>query len=208
MGSYVLGFGRPIVVLMALVLFASATRPTSATTAVTVGGPFELTTPQGATVTNQTYRGKWLLVYFGYTSCPDSCPTALLEMAATLQRLGHDAIEVQPIFITVDPQRDTPKVMGDYARSFDSRIAALTGSQDAIDAVTRVYGAYAVRKVIGSGSDYLVDHSVYIYLMSPLGEFVRAFDTHSSADEIASAIRGATARSSEQAFDRSAQTRD
>ena len=98
-------------VLFAPVLIMSEPLARAATSVVTIGGPFTLSTPDGTTVTDQTYRGKWLLVYFGYTFCPNSCPTTLLEVATALKKLGLDAAQVQPLFITVDPQRDTPKVM-------------------------------------------------------------------------------------------------
>jgi protein SCO1/2 len=180
-----------------------------ATSAVTVGGPFTLTAPDGATVTDQTYRGKWLLVYFGYRSCPDSCPTALFEIATALRKLGRDAAMLQPIFITIDPQRDTPEVMGEYTQSFDPRIVGLTGTAQQIDAVSNAYGAYFVRRKTGPGAqDYLMDHSIYIYLMSPQGEFVRGFDTSWSGDRIAAAVREATARfHDESASGRTAQMR-
>ena len=166
-----------------------------ATPAVTVGGPFTLTAPDGATVTDQTYRGKWLLVYFGYTSCPDSCPTALFEIATALKELGPDAATLQPIFITIDPQRDTPEVMGEYSQSFDPRIVGLSGTAEEIDAVSKAYGAYFVRRQTGPGAqDYLIDHSIYIYLMSPQGRFVRGFDTSWSGDRIAAAMRESMAR--------------
>jgi protein SCO1 len=180
----------------------------SATPAVTVGGPFILTAPDGATVTDQTFRGKWLLVYFGYTSCPDSCPTALFEIATALSRLGPDAAKLQPIFITIDPHRDTPEVMGEYTQSFDPRIIGLTGTAQEIDAVSNAYGAYFVRRKIGPGAqDYVMDHSIYIYLMSPQDEFVRGFDTSWSGDRIAAAVREAMARFHEGPGGRTAQMR-
>ena len=180
-----------------------------ATPVVTVGGPFTLTAPDGATVTDQTYRGKWLLVYFGYTSCPDSCPTALFEVATALKKLGPDAAMLQPIFITIDPQRDRPEVMGEYTSSFDPRIVGLTGTAQQIDAVTQAYGAYFVRRKTGPGAqDYLVDHSIYIYLMSSQGKFVRGFDASWSGDGIAAAVRVAMAQlHNEGPGERSAQMR-
>ena len=136
--------------ILTSVLFASAlimNEPPAraATSAVTIGGPFTLSTTDGTTVTDQTYRGKWLLVYFGYTFCPNSCPTTLLEVARALEKLGLDAVQVQPLFITVDPQRDTPKVMQQYTQSFDPRIVGLTGTPPQIAAAAREYGAYYVR---------------------------------------------------------------
>ncbi len=157
---------------------------------VTIGGPFTLSEPDGKTVTDQTYRGKWLLVYFGYTFCPSSCPTTLLEIATALKALGADAAKVQPLFITIDPQRDTPDVMRQYTRSFDPRIVGLIGTPQQLAAVAHEYGAYYVRHNIGPGAeDYVMDHSTYLYLMDPGGKYVRAFDSTVSADGIAEALR-------------------
>jgi protein SCO1 len=157
---------------------------------VTIGGPFALSTPDGTTVTDRTYRGKWLLVYFGYTFCPSSCPTTLLTVATALKKLGPDAAQVQPLFITVDPQRDTPKVMRQYIESFDPRIVGLSGTPQQIAAAAQEYGAYYVRHSTGPGpDDYVVDHSTYLYVMDPRGKFVRAFDPDTSDDRIADALR-------------------
>ena len=160
------------------------------TSEVAIGGPFTLATPDGTTVTDRTYRGKWLLVYFGYTFCPSSCPTTLLAVTTALEELGQDAAQVQPLFITVDPQRDTPKVIRQYTESFDPRIVGLTGTPQQIAAAAQEYGAYYVRHSTGAGpDDYIVDHSTYLYLMDPLGKFVRAFDSDTSGDRIADALR-------------------
>ena len=167
-------------------------------TDVTVGGPFTLRAPDGATVTDETYRGKWLLVFFGYTSCPDLCPTTLNAIAGALETLGAAAEQLQPIFITVDPERDTPEVMGKFTKSFDSRIVGLTGSTQQIAAVEKRYGAYsALHKTGAAAQDYLVDHSTYIYIVDPLGKFVRglAFDTPS--DQISQSLRQLMVRTGE-----------
>jgi protein SCO1/2 len=166
---------------------------------VTVGGPFTLIAPDGTAVTDATYRGKWLLVFFGYTSCPDLCPTTLIEIGHALKALGPSAARLQPIFITVDPQRDTPEVMGRYTAAFDSRIVGLTGSPRQIAAVAQEYGAYSASRKTGAGvDDYVVDHSTYIYVMDPQGKFVRglAFDTPSG--RIAETLRQLLAQSGEQ----------
>jgi protein SCO1 len=176
-----------IVVVSTLV----ATEPPAraAKSAVTIGGPFALSTPDGKTVTDQTYRGKWLLVYFGYTFCPNSCPTTLLEIATALKELGPDAAKVQPLFITVDPQRDTPQVMQQYTQSFDPRIIGLIGTPQQLAAAAEEYGAYYVPHRTGPGADdYVVDHSTYVYVMDPEGKFVRAFDSGTSGDRIADAL--------------------
>lgn len=164
--------------------------PARATSAVTIGGPFTLSTPDGTTVTDQTYRGKWLLVYFGYTFCPSSCPTMLLDIATALKKLGPDAAEVQPLFITIDPRRDTPEVMRQYTQSFDPRILGLIGTPQQIAAVAKEYGAYYVSHRTGPGAnDYVMDHSTYLYVMDPQDKFVRAFETDATGDRIADALR-------------------
>jgi protein SCO1/2 len=162
----------------------------AATSAVTIGGPFTLSTPDGAAVTDQTYRGKWMLVYFGYTSCPNSCPTMLLDVATALKKLGPEAAQIQPLFITVDPQHDTPQVMQQYTQSFDPRIVGLTGTPQQIAAAAKQYGAYYVRHRTGPGADdYVMDHSTYLYVMDPQGKFVRAFETDATGDRIADTLR-------------------
>jgi protein SCO1 len=178
------------IVLTALLVVGKGSAQT-ANSPVTIGGQFTLTAPDGTTVTEQTYRGKWLLVFFGFTSCPDTCPTTLLDIAAALEKLGPAADKVQPLFITVDPQRDTPVVIGDYTRSFDPRIIGLTGTPEQIAAVAREYGAYYAPWKIGPGpEDYVMDHSSYLYLMDPEGKFVRGFDADTSGGRIAEAVRG------------------
>ena len=163
---------------------------------------WELTAPDGTRVTDRTYRGKWLLVYFGYTSCPDSCPTTLFVMAETLRALGSDADDLQPLFITLDPQRDTPEVMDAYVRSFDPRIVGLTGEPRAVDAAAQAYGVYVARHEPGpNGRDGLVDHGTAIYLMSPQGRFVRAFDADWPGDRIAATLRALKAPQRDRASD-------
>jgi protein SCO1 len=157
---------------------------------VTVGGPFTLVAPDGATVTDRTYRGKWLIVYFGFTFCPNTCPTALVEIGTALEKLGRDAADVQPLFITVDPERDTPAVMGEYLLSFDSRIIGLSGTRQEIAAVAEEYGVYYAPHRTGPGSnDYVVDHGTHVYLMDPEGAFVRGFDADTAGERIAEAVR-------------------
>ena len=156
---------------------------------VAIGGPFTLTAADGATVTDQSYRGKWLLVYFGYTFCPDACPTALTNISAALQQLGPLADRVQPLFITVDPHRDTPKVMADYVKAFDHRIVGLTGSTAAIEAVTKEYGVYVAPQKSEGSDDYLVDHSSFIYLMNPDGKFVATLSGAATGAQLAARLQ-------------------
>jgi protein SCO1 len=157
---------------------------------VTIGGPFTLRTPDGTTVTDQTYRGKWLLVYFGYTFCPNTCPAVLMDISLVLARLDGQADAVQPLFITVDPQRDTPDVLRQYTRSIDPRIIGLTGDAQQIAAVAQAYGAYYTTRKVGPGADdYLIDHSSYVYLMDPAGRFAHGFEAETPPDRMAQEVR-------------------
>jgi protein SCO1 len=186
------------IVLSAALILCQLSATRAATPPVTVGGSFALMAPDGKAVTDQTYRGKWLLVYFGYTSCPNTCPTALLEIAKALETLGPDAAELQPIFITVDPQRDTLEVIAEYTQSFDPRIIGLVGNSQQTAAVAKEYGAYYVRHNTGPGAeDYVIDHSSYLYLMDPSEQFVRAFDADTPGESIGDALRQLMARSRE-----------
>jgi protein SCO1/2 len=165
---------------------SGGTRPSAAA----IGGPFTLMDTTGKTVTDQTYRGKWLLIYFGYTFCPDACPTALSNMSVALKKVGSTAGSLQPLFITVDPKRDTVQVMSDYLKSFDPRIVGLTGTQAQIDNVAKAYRIYAAPQN-ANGGDYLVDHSAYLYLMDPQGRFVNVISGEASGDEMAERLRKA-----------------
>ena len=162
---------------------------TSGTAAI--GGPFTLVSTNDGNVTDQTYRGKWLLIFFGYTFCPDACPTALNNISVALEKLGVDAGKLQPLFVTVDPQRDTREVLAEYLKSFDSRIIGLTGPQDQIDRVVKEYRVYvASQKSETQGDDnYLVSHSAYIYLMDPQGKFVNVIQGSEAGEEIAAWLR-------------------
>ncbi|MEH2511104.1 protein SCO1/2 [Nitrobacteraceae bacterium AZCC 1564] len=195
-----LGRAMPFGIAVATALLLNQPLARAANSPVTIGGAFTLTSPDGTTVTEQTYRGKWLLVYFGFTSCPDSCPTALLEISVALEKLGPDADKLQPLFITVDPQRDTPTVMGNYTQSFDSRIVGLTGTPQQIAAVAQEYGAYfEPRKSGPRAEDYVMDHSTYLYLMDAEGKFVRGLDADTPGERIAEVVRGAMGKARENA---------
>jgi len=177
-----------------LVAVPVPTVTTSGTAAI--GGPFTLAATNGETVTDQTYRGKWLLIFFGYTFCPDACPTALNNISVALEKLGSDAGKLQPLFVTVDPRRDTRDAMSDYLKSFDSRIIGLTGSQTQIDSVVREYRVYVAQQKSETGSDdYVVSHSAYIYLMNPEGKFVNVIQGNEAGDEIAAWLRKEMTRS-------------
>lgn len=154
-----------------------------------VGGPFELVDHTGAPVTNADFRGRHMLIFFGFTYCPDVCPTELQVMSAALDRLGDEAEAVQPLFITVDPERDTPAAMAGYIRHFHPSLRGLSGTPDQIDAVAKAYRVY-YRKVQdgSSATDYLMDHSAVVYLMGPDGTFLTHFAPGTGPDEMADKI--------------------
>lgn len=153
-----------------------------------IGGPFSLIASDGRTVTDETYRGKWMLIYFGYTSCPDACPTALNNMGVALDRLGSEAAKLQPIFITVDPKRDTREALAEYLKSFDPRIVALTGTEEQLAGLIKRYHLYVSRQPASDGH-YLVDHSSYFYLMDPDGKFVNILHDDLSGENMVARLR-------------------
>ena len=170
--------------------FAPLPRPAEAQIALPPEGSnpaFALTAPDGTAVTQQTYRGKWLVIYFGYTICPDVCPTTMMEIAGALKALGPRADAVQAIFITVDPQRDTPKVLNEYLKSFDPRLIGLTGTPTQIAAAAKAFHVFYERNDTGDGS-YLYDHSAFIYLVNPDGKFARAITSEGGSQAVANAL--------------------
>ena len=146
----------------------------------TVGGPFTLTDHTGRRVTDKDFRGQHLLVFFGFTYCPDVCPSGLQVMTAALEELGPKAEKITPIFISVDPERDTPEQLALYVSSFHPRLVGLTGTPEEIQQVAKAYRVY-YKKVEDEGSTagYTIDHTSIIYLMSPTGEFITHF-THAT----------------------------
>ncbi|MEZ5667831.1 MAG: SCO family protein [Alphaproteobacteria bacterium] len=154
------------------------------------GGPFTLTDDSGATVTDQDYRGRYLLVFFGYTFCPDVCPTTLADIAAAMDALGDDAAAVQPLFVSVDPARDTPEKLAAFVDSFDPRIVGLTGTEEQLAAIKDGYGVLS--EIVPNENDpayYLVNHTAGIFLMDREGRFVRVFGYPTTTDQIVGAIR-------------------
>jgi protein SCO1/2 len=149
-----------------------ALTPTSSGRAIasSVGGPFRLTTAQGATLTDADLKGTPFVVFFGFTHCPDICPTKLFEISEVLRAADTRGEKLRALFVTVDPERDTPAVLKDYLSSFDSRIVGLTGDPASVAAIVKAYRAYA-RKVPQKGDDYTMDHSTLVYLMNRRGEF-------------------------------------
>jgi protein SCO1 len=158
--------------------------------ALGIGGPFTLENGEGKPVTDKDFRGKYMLVYFGYTFCPDVCPTTLNAVAEAMDKLGPAASRIQPLFITVDPKRDTPAVVKQYAAAFGPTIQGLTGTPEEIAQVAKEYRVYYAEHRTGSGpNDYSMDHSSVLYLMSPSGAFIAPVRADQTGDEIAANLK-------------------
>lgn len=157
-----------------------------------VGGPFTLTSHTGERMSAEDFRGKYMLIYFGFTFCPDVCPTELQTMSAALDTLGADAEKVQPIFITVDPERDTVEQMADYVQNFHADFIGLTGSPEEIASVAKAYRIYYEKvEDEASSAAYLVDHTSFVYLMGPDGKFIDVFSYGTGAEEMAKGMADA-----------------
>ena len=154
-----------------------------------VGGPFTLTDHNGKRVTDQDFRGRYMLIFFGFTYCPDVCPSELQVMSAALDELGPKAEKIQPIFITIDPARDTPEAMKLYVANFHPRMIGLSGSPEDIAQVAKAYRVYYARaKGSENQPDYLMDHSTILYLMGPDGKFVKHFTYGTDVKGLAAAL--------------------
>jgi protein SCO1/2 len=162
---------------------------------VPIGGPFTLTDAKtGAQVTDATYRGRWMLVYFGYTFCPDICPTDLQKMVAALTTAGAAATRITPIFITVDPARDSAVPLARYVGLFSPKLVGLTGDQAQIDAVVRAYRVFVEKAPPASaGAPYLVNHSAFMYLMNPAGKLAAIFPPDIKTADLAHQLAADTA---------------
>ena len=182
-----------LVILGAGALLALAHRDTPRGAAGTllasaIGGPFSLVDQNGKTVTDADLKGKWSLVYFGYTHCPDACPTALNDIAIALDQLGPKREAVRSVFITVDPERETPEVLKEYVTSFDAQILALSGSAEEIARAAKAYRVYYAKHP-EPGGDYSMDHSSVIYVMDPEGRFTASFTHQNTPEEIAERLK-------------------
>ena len=155
---------------------------------LSLGGPFSLTDQSGKPVTEHDFAGRWMLLYFGYTFCPDVCPTELGSLVAAVDALGAAAEQVVPVFITIDPQRDTPAQLADYVSRFDPRLQGLTGTPEQIAEVARRYRVYYARAQRAETTDYLMDHSSFIYLVGPDGRVRSLFRPETKPEDMAAAI--------------------
>jgi protein SCO1/2 len=162
----------------------------AALTPASIGGPFTLTDQAGRTRTDRDFRGRLMLVTFGYTHCPDVCPLTVAAIGEALDQLGPQADQVAGIFVSVDPQRDTPQALGEYVASVSNRMVALTGTPDQVAAAARAYRVYyRIGSDAATNPNYSVDHTALFYLMDRDGRFVQHFTHQTQPDAIVAAIR-------------------
>jgi protein SCO1/2 len=183
LGAFVAGL-----VLFSAVIFIVTGRTPAPVAVSTVGGPFKLVDQNDKPITEQDFKGEPFLVFFGFTHCPDVCPTTLFEVSEIFRALGPDAKNLRAMFVTVDPERDTPAVMKDYLASFDPRIIGVTGDVDAITAAEKSYRVYA-KKVPTDGGGYTMDHTAIVYLMNKDGRFVAPFNMKRRPEEAAAELK-------------------
>jgi cytochrome oxidase Cu insertion factor (SCO1/SenC/PrrC family) len=161
--------------------------------AVSIGGPFELVDQEGARRTDADFRGRYLVMYFGFTHCPDTCPTVLLKMTNALEELAEldaaKAERVVPIFVSVDPERDTPEALRSYAENFHPRLVALTGTPRQLEEVGRTYGVFFAKVPTGAPGEYVIDHTGFVYLIGPDGNYLEHFESDASVDDLLDALR-------------------
>ena len=178
--------GSLVIGLMVMLWALGGTR--SIATPAAIGGPFQLTDQSGQTVTDKDMQGRPTLIFFGFTHCPDVCPTSLFEMSEVLRAMGPDADRVNAYFISVDPERDTNDAMKDYLSSFDPHLKGLTGPPQDLAKVISEYRVYA-RKVPLKDGDYTMDHTALVYLMDREGKFVAPFNLKRTPDEAATDLK-------------------
>jgi protein SCO1/2 len=169
-------------------MFLYSTGNFGAGPASAIGGPFKLIDQNGNTITDADIKGRPFLVFFGYTHCPDVCPTTLFDVSEVMRALGKDADLTGALFITVDPERDTPAVIKDYLSSFDPHLRGATGDRAAVDTVEKAYRVYA-KKVPTEGGDYTMDHTALVYLMDKQGRFVAPFSLKRRPEDAAAYLR-------------------
>jgi protein SCO1 len=177
-----------LVLFLGAIFLVTGLSPAPNAGVATIGGPFHLVDENGKPFSDQDMKGKPYLVFFGYTHCPDICPTTLFDMSQLFRKLGPDANRVGALFVTVDPERDTQPVLKDYLASFDPHLRGLTGDRKAIDQAMKDYRVYA-KKVPLTGGDYSMDHTAIVYLMDKDGNFVAPFNMQRSADIEAAELR-------------------
>ena len=185
LGAFLCG----LVLVFSAIIHISGRSPSAIGPAVAaVGGPFHLEDQNGKPVSDEDMKGRPFLVFFGFTHCPDICPTTLFEMSEVIRQLGKDADRIGALFITVDPERDTPAALKDYLASFDPHLRGLTGDPAAVNAAIKAYRVYA-KKIPLEGGDYTMDHTAVVYLMDKDGHFVAPFNLKRIPEAAAAELR-------------------
>ena len=177
-----------LVVFLAVFMFATGQFRSGAPGSSAIGGPFSLTDQDGKTVTDKDMKGEPMLVFFGYTHCPDICPTTLFELSEVLHAMGKDADRIHALFVSVDPDRDTPAVMKDYLSSFDPHLRGATGDGKALETIEKEYRVYAKKVPTGNG-DYSMDHTALVYLMDKDGRFVAPLNLKRRPADVAAELK-------------------
>jgi protein SCO1/2 len=181
-------FAAGLVLFSAVIFLVTGRSPAPIAMPSAVGGPFKLVDQNGKAITDQDMKGEPFLVFFGFTHCPDICPTTLFDVSEIFRALGPDAAKIRALFISVDPERDTPAVLKDYLSSFDPRIVGVTGDLASIAAAEKAYRVYA-KKVPTDGSDYTMDHTAIVYLMNKEGRFVTPFNIKRRPEDAAADLK-------------------
>lgn len=176
-----------VFLFIAVVLFINGRGP-GGPVGSAIGGPFQLIDEKGKPVSDKDFAGKPYLVFFGFTHCPDVCPTTLFEVSEIMKALGPDADRTAALFVSVDPERDTAPVLKDYLSSFDPHVRGATGDAASIDAIEKAYRVYA-KKIPTDGGDYTMDHTAIIYLMDKQGRFVAPFNIKRRPEDAAADLR-------------------
>jgi len=185
LGAFLCG----LVLVFGAIIHISGRSPSAIGPAIAaVGGPFHLEDQNGQPVSDEDMKGRPFLVFFGFAHCPDVCPTTLFEMSEVMRHLGKDADRIGALFITVDPERDTPAALKDYLASFDPHLRGLTGDPAAVNAAIKAYRVYA-KKIPLEGGDYTMDHTAAVYLMDKDGRFVAPFNLKRTPEAAAAELR-------------------
>jgi protein SCO1/2 len=184
LGAFVAG----LALFSAVIFVVTGRAPAPIAMPSAIGGPFQLVDQNSRPITDQDLKGQPFLVFFGFTHCPDVCPTTLFEVSEVLRALGPEGSRVRALFVTVDPDRDTPEKLKDYLTSFDPRVVGVTGDAEAIAAMEKAYRVYA-KKVPLDGGGYTMDHTAIVYLMDKSGRFVTPFNLKRRPEEAAADLK-------------------
>ena len=186
--TVIAAFLAGLLVISVTLLMVVGRSPVQIAAPSAIGGPFKLVDQNGQAVTEEMLKGKPSLIFFGFTHCPDVCPTALFDMSELYKALGPDGDKVGAYFVSVDPERDTPAVLKEYLSSFDPRLRGLTGDPAAVAAMEKAYRVYS-KKIPLDGGGYTMDHTALVYLMNQEGQFVAPFNLKRKPEEAAADIK-------------------